>query len=476
MEAFRHDPIDLGGPAFRLLRLLKGQRGVICCEIFQAWLRQRADAITYEALSYVWGSTERKYKIEINGKHFDVTKNLYEALQYLQLRDQDRILWIDAVCIDQENIQERGHQVQHMGDIYRESQNVTCWLGLPTNLTRICLQSLRRLQEQSIRGGRRSCADWGPTDQRWVELWRGLDIGTPAMHQEGLCQLLDRSWFRRVWILQEVANSHAAEIRCGSKFVSARIFALAPFLMKVQPEIHCRAVLDIMPGPSRRESWWSQNRDLYTLLKNFGGSEASDPRDLVYALLGMSSDSPDIRPEYNKTEREVVKDVIDILYRFDIDCSSIPGPINIQELRSQLTNLNDIALEVAAGNQINGDEVMEFLLQHRSPSISVSGKTLRAAARNINKGRRMLERLLPYVESKTLRERSVIGSSGLIQAAVEVETGGDEVLELLLRYQGYHVPVTPESLEAAARNPLTGKRLIELLLLHRGGEFAISRG
>ena len=65
-----------------------------------------------------------------------------------------------------------------------------------------------------------------------------------------------------IWILQEVANSQAAIVCCGGQFVSARVFAVAPFLLGLTPELRCQAVLDIMPGIFRKESWFNGKRDL----------------------------------------------------------------------------------------------------------------------------------------------------------------------------------------------------------------------
>jgi hypothetical protein len=96
MDNFKYEPIDLKGPAFRLLRLLKGRGFDIECELFHAWL-QGDSAISYEALSYTWGDMEMSESIKLNGRELSVVKNLYLALQYLRLEDIDRILWIDAI-------------------------------------------------------------------------------------------------------------------------------------------------------------------------------------------------------------------------------------------------------------------------------------------------------------------------------------------------------------------------------------------
>ncbi|KAI3326824.1 ankyrin [Xylariaceae sp. AK1471] len=344
MESFTYDHIDLERPAFRLLRLLKGEGRDVFCELFQAWLHQRESVISYEALSYTWGFPENTDSIVVNGRRLGVTMNLYLALQYLRFRDQDRILWVDAICIDQNNLKERGHQIQQMGEIYKQADRVIFWLGPATYETNVVMDSLQRLQEESVNT---RCKDWKRADQSWVELWTTLqpllqtqypDLET--RQREGLQSLLSRPWFRRVWILQEVANAQAALVCCGKKSVRARFLALAPLLMDVKPDSHCQAVLDIMPGPSRKDSWWNQSRNLHTLLKNFGRSEAHDPRDMIYALLGISSDANNsniLRPDYGKSEKDLVCSVIRFLY-CDIDLAPTGQPTTIRTLLRTLTS------------------------------------------------------------------------------------------------------------------------------------------
>src|SRR5262249_25637589 len=81
---------------------------------------------------------------------------------------------------------------------------------------------------------------------------------------------------------------------CGSKYVSAHVFALAPWLLGVKPEPHCQAILDMMPGASRSSRKFLSGREirsLYSLILRFHGGEAADPRDTIYALLNMANDS-----------------------------------------------------------------------------------------------------------------------------------------------------------------------------------------
>jgi hypothetical protein len=102
----------------------------------------------YEALSYTWGSIERTSEITTNDYTLAVTENLHHALRYLRYEDKDRILWIDLICINQDNFQERGHQVAQMKDIYKEAEQVLIWLGLPTYDTNLSMDFMRGYQQR----------------------------------------------------------------------------------------------------------------------------------------------------------------------------------------------------------------------------------------------------------------------------------------------------------------------------------------
>ena len=312
---FRYDPIDLEGTAIRLLRLRRGSFSVPECDLFQAW-KQGDEPMEYEALSYAWGDTTRREHILVNEKRFPVTRNLYTILESIRLTDQDRVLWIDAICIDQTDKREQGHQVRQMGDIYSRAERVIFWLGEPTRETRTLMQCLKSVQAKSHKY---ACGNWGCTDPRWGEIWDQVESRSDHTSREnasqtviGLLNLFERAWWKRVWIVQEVARAKSAIVYCGFEYISSRIFAVAPSMLNISPEPHVQAVLDVMPGPSRQSSWWSQNRDLYTLLERFQQSEATDERDKTYALLGLASDSDALdfpRVDYEKSPEQVHREV-----------------------------------------------------------------------------------------------------------------------------------------------------------------------
>lgn len=98
---YKYNRIDLATDAIRLVTLLKGdQTQPIQCEMFETYLHQ-IEGVPYEALSYVWGTRLSADRIWLDGCEFGVTENLYEALIHLRRPDEDRVLWVDAICIDQ---------------------------------------------------------------------------------------------------------------------------------------------------------------------------------------------------------------------------------------------------------------------------------------------------------------------------------------------------------------------------------------
>jgi hypothetical protein len=301
MAAYKYRPLDLNGPSIRLLKLLEGNLGDdIQCELIDGWIEE---SIPYDALSYTWGGTGKATTITVDGITMGVTLNAYEALQQIRSRDESRYLWIDAICIDQDSTQERGHQVQQMSRIYQKAERVVIWLGQGTKETDRIMDFMKQLHEIFVK-----------KEGDWRQLARFRMNACPAGCYEGMDLLLSRPWFQRIWILQEIANARVATVLCGKKSISASTFAQVPSLLGLQPDPHCQAVLDIMPGVSRQTSWWKDKRDLHTLLKKFRNSEATDKRDIVYALLGISSDAcKKLLPDYEKPLFQVICDTTSFL-------------------------------------------------------------------------------------------------------------------------------------------------------------------
>ncbi|KIM95639.1 hypothetical protein OIDMADRAFT_73942, partial [Oidiodendron maius Zn] len=209
MAVYEYQAIDLDRPAVRLLRLLKeGHMDDIRGELFDGWIEQPKGGIAYDALSYTWGSTEKNATITINGGIMNITSNLYAALQHLRLNDQDRIIWVDAICINQADDNERIHQVQQMSKIYKEAEQVIVWLGRGTEGSDCTMDFMKQLQANNIKVER----SWMHLGQTSVSLGPRRPVISISRLREGMELMLKQPWFRRIWILQEIANARAATI------------------------------------------------------------------------------------------------------------------------------------------------------------------------------------------------------------------------------------------------------------------------
>ncbi|KAK3361966.1 hypothetical protein B0T24DRAFT_98882 [Lasiosphaeria ovina] len=156
----------------------------------------------------------------------------------------------------------------------------------------------------------------------------------------------------------------------------------------------------MMPGPFRKETWFGGNQDLYTLLERFGGSEASKPRDLVYALLSMTTDAIHyIRLEYKNDEILVVKTVSHSLYRVNLDSTTLVSakPTSLRDFYRRISHFSQLALKIAIQDETDGDELTAFILD-RYPKIAIHHGTVISATRNVTKAPRLLRILLKYLE------------------------------------------------------------------------------
>lgn len=101
-----------------------------------------SDAPLYRALSYVWGSINETVAITLNDFEFQATTNLFVALQRLCHKPPGTYFWIDALCINQEDMDEKSHQVPFMHHIYLQAQQVMMWLGKEENDSQLAMSMI----------------------------------------------------------------------------------------------------------------------------------------------------------------------------------------------------------------------------------------------------------------------------------------------------------------------------------------------
>ena len=319
MDQYQYSTLEPTEKKIRLLLVERGERHrPIKCWLFDSYPDEEK-GVSYKALSYTWGTTadgwaSQTRAIDVSGHRFMVTENLYSALLEIRSAYEDVRLWVDSICINQNDKQEKGHQVKQMGDIYEGAEEVLIWLGPKSDGTTSLLELITWIESEAKNARALGTEeDWASLCGRLMERrFRDPNVDALPTQHKALQRLLERPWFSRVWILQEVAKARKATIMCGSGSCPARTFALMPSLMGLEVPDHTQVVLDIMPQ-IRKSTWWSSQRTLHSLLVKFRESQATLPRDKIYALLGMSEDASDPEkffPCYEKDDDQVIRDTL----------------------------------------------------------------------------------------------------------------------------------------------------------------------
>ncbi|KAH0534098.1 hypothetical protein FGG08_007307 [Glutinoglossum americanum] len=288
-STYCYDILDYSSPRIRLLTLFpaKDKSANIQCslETVSLPLKERE----YEALSYTWGDISNKHRLFIGKDILKISQNLYIALCHLRHQLEPRNLWVDAVCINQASDQEKNHQVRQMHDIYSSASKVLIWLGKSDKDIEQAMEFLQDSKE--IR------------DEREKPL-------------VGLRKMFSSPWWSRMWVVQEVVVARTEPlVICGNmcapwEAVNTTLLQISwnqldangedRFLTNPKTLLHFTLLRSEMISNARKKN------TLESLLKATCDREASDPRDHVYALLGLIPDPRNELFEADYTESEVL--------------------------------------------------------------------------------------------------------------------------------------------------------------------------
>lgn len=291
----------LGTRGFRILRLLRAEQSdhVLKCRLEVVGLSDRPPT-SYYALSYVWGSLAPSVDIEIGNKTIKITETLSRCLKRLRLTDGDVILWVDQICINQQDPDERSTQVQIMGDIYRNAVSVIAWLGDdPDGNSPILKQLLDDIHLDQNGEPDLECFVRNHLPERESPKWRALDA------------LLRLPYFTRVWVMQEVILGRKVSFRWSEvEFDLTRLRGLVDAAHRAGERefygdnpigtfgLHCAMSLTDPP----------ESRSFESIMNYVAHRHATDPRDRIYAILGFVEDGPSIVPHYDMPVQTVFTD------------------------------------------------------------------------------------------------------------------------------------------------------------------------
>ncbi|KAJ3529112.1 hypothetical protein NM208_g9908 [Fusarium decemcellulare] len=223
----------VGDDPLRLLRLKPGQRSdPIVCELVPT----RLDEVdkTYLATSYTWGSPENPQHITCNGQNMKIQRNAFDMLNDLRLPGEPRLVWIDAICINQSDLDERSAQVSIMHKIYSQCHCVMIWLGQGDEDSHISMKFAEGLDStRYIKEFVDVIKTSGlPAQAQIFQRKDYLFDPEPRNDEEkrravSIVRFINRPWFNRVWVQQEGSVSWNTQVVCGPDTINwHQIFAL----------------------------------------------------------------------------------------------------------------------------------------------------------------------------------------------------------------------------------------------------------
>ena len=254
--------------------------------------------LQYSALSYCWGDANKTKEIIVQGKRVPITVNLEQALQAARNRSVQRPrVWADALCINQNDPQERSLEVLRMTDIYKNAQDVLVWLGSmdghEMNTSLRCIEAFQKNEK----------ADSDSSQDL-------LDETSSAL----LCIFQHPLWKRR-WIIQELTTATNLELFTDSVWLTWKDLEYAYTKCSISEfwlQGHKNAASSFQQVLDWREQF--HREDLPSLKDAIVSSRhhlSSEPRDRIYALLGFTNDGLSLvgSPDYGRAVSQVCQDL-----------------------------------------------------------------------------------------------------------------------------------------------------------------------
>ena len=442
MAPYEYSILDEEASEIRLMTLLPGRFKDDVSITMETVVLTREHAPQYEALSYAWGSKKNPVAISVEARIPDpaksssllglsqrrtisVTKNLAKALPYLRKEDEPRVLWIDAICVNQQNRAERGHQVKRMAAVYSMASQVIVWLGPESDNSTLALRAMDQV-------GSEMRVNWATYEIISVSTGKAITQNINPFDYEALKSvrdLLGRPWFERLWIWQEVRLAREAYLFCGNEGVpweSVRKVIL--MLTKVPTPGWITPLLRRCFTISNYAGNEAQMRQsLERLLDNARSASCSDPRDKIFAVLSLADpgETRGIDADYSKPAEAIFYDLVlhftsklqslDILAHCEmrddtggmelptwIPNWTVPRLCGSIQLSSSCLNAKprvryrDGKVLGATGVHIAIIKCVESLPQNTAPYISIAGSELEDGIRAL---------IVPKLESMSLAER-----------------------------------------------------------------------
>jgi hypothetical protein len=313
LQSPKTDDTSESSAKIRLLRVLPAlsTEASINCEL--QW-HNVANPPKYKAISYSWGNPSLVYEITVDGRPVKITRSAQDVLQNTRSSWKTKTVWIDAICIDQSSNEDKAQQIPLMPLIYQNAAEVIVWLG-PSKRAVLATELVNRV---FLANRLSSSSQTRFTYQIPKEAARALKI------------MLSKQWFERCWVVQEVVAAKKAQVivRYGHESLSWK--RLSWFTDTISRDPALLNMLSERIGYSgleqatalrnanviRRFSLIRSEKEplslVFYLIQMFrlrSRFKATEVKDRIYALQGLSGAKPNLVPQYEKSLGEIFIDV-----------------------------------------------------------------------------------------------------------------------------------------------------------------------
>jgi len=342
-EIFQHSPLPKVKGSFRLIQVRPdfSVDGLPDCYLQNALVQES----NYVCLSYTWGEPGDEFPIKLDGKLHYVRQNLYDFLQAARQRLTFCTLWIDALCINQANIEKRNHQVQQMGDIFAGARLVVSWLGNNFETQEFVQAVGQKFDRQAWKTwedfyhSKHGDSPQGSSSQNAEPDSSSRSVPAYDLSQENTydseisdSSLIERhydliannAYWQRAWVAQEMMLANALVVMAGIHVID--FLPLAYYCVHSTKKLYFSSIMEyayllywsqedyLENGPScsilqngRRQA----THGLIYLLRWFQGKCCTLRRDRIYSLLALCKGGDKVRVDYDGPDTELIMQVLD---------------------------------------------------------------------------------------------------------------------------------------------------------------------
>ncbi|RDW57327.1 hypothetical protein BP5796_12777 [Coleophoma crateriformis] len=318
------------------------------------------ECLMYNALSYTWSEPDCSRDFICSGARLPLQLNLLDALQQFKISRIDSPIWIDAICINQQDTSEKKHQIPLMGQIYSQATKVYVWLGKATRIEREAFSWIAKIN--NILDG----ADYNVNALNLSQHWKPQvqlsysRIGLPppsSLVWPTIGRLIGRPWFNRLWVLQEVLLATSIDVFCGDEVLPW--FEIAKFerhvvtwnlrstlrggqLTASEIDSALNVLYTFMWCRERKEHSKAKQISIFGLLNAASKRDVSNHLDMVYGILGLTAKPTrdKVIIDYNLQPEKVYIDFATSNIPSDSKLESfgyVSGPIDRQNQKQDLS-------------------------------------------------------------------------------------------------------------------------------------------